>query len=224
MPLIQTITGPQQNNQDGAQPPARAGRQGDLIISDLHGRFYEQTVRGNVYTYGTSNFALSSTSAIVTGLTASATPIVAVWNPQTSPVNLVILQAIINTTTIQNSAVSPGGFMWLYSTMNSAITTGTAPINCKNLNAVGSYAKAFSGAATALTGMTNSLAVLRSTALNSINGPGPATAISQPVQNGLELVDGSIIVPPGGVIAIMNQVSTTTVSVSAGLVWEEVPV
>ena len=42
-----------QNQADGAQMViARAGRQGDQIVSELHGRFYEQAYRGNLFSNG----------------------------------------------------------------------------------------------------------------------------------------------------------------------------
>lgn len=217
----------EQNNGGSQGVTARFGQQGDLISSGLHGQFYEQCYRGNLWTFGVSSTALSSTNAIATGVTATATPVIGVWNPATSGMNLVILMALVNTTVVANTAVAPGGFMWVYSAGNSAITTGSTPINLKTLAATGpngqSVAKAFA-VSTALTGMANSLAVLRASMINSINAAGPATAIHQPTNNPCELVNGAIIVPPGAVVGIMNQLSTSTVSVNAGLVWEEVPV
>ena len=34
---------------DGAQVKSRGGRQGEQIVSHLHGRYYEQCFRGNTY-------------------------------------------------------------------------------------------------------------------------------------------------------------------------------
>lgn len=220
MAAIELEVGPQ-IGQDGATSLGRAGKTGEQIIGDGHARFQEPTYRGNVYTFGLSNTALVAANAIATGLTATAQPIIALYNPSTSTVNLAIWQAIINTTTIANTAVSPGGFMWVYSVGNNAVSTGSTPINCKTLLAAGSQARAFA-VSTALTGLTTNLAVLRASAINSINAAGPATAITQPVNGGVENVDGSIIVPPGGVVGIMGQVATTTVSVSVGILWEEI--
>lgn len=42
--------------------------------------------------------------------------------------------------------------------------------------------------------------------------------------DGTEEFDGAIIIPPGGVLALLNTVSTTTVSVASMLLWEEVPI
>ena len=77
---------------------------------------------------------------------------------------------------------------------------------------------------TALTGLSNNLAFLRASGISAcVNAAGPLTAISQAQGNPTEIVNGSIIVPPGGVVGLMNQVSTTTISCSVAIVWEEIP-
>jgi hypothetical protein len=40
---------------------------------------------------------------------------------------------------------------------------------------------------------------------------------------GVANIDGSIIVPPGGVLALLNTTSTTTCSAVSRMLWEEVP-
>lgn len=206
----------------GTGVPFTANLTGAQRMTQGHGQFMDAALGNRLFTFGLSNTALVAANAIATGLTATAQPVIGLWNPLTSGINVAILMAIVNTTTVANTAVSPGGFMWVFSAANGAISTGSTPINCKTLTASGSLCKAFA-VSTALTGLTANLAVLRASSMNSVNAAGPATAIHQPTNNPVELVDGGIIVPPGGVIGIMNQVSTTTVSVSVGLVWEEIP-
>ena len=220
--LLNGQVGPQTNS-DGANPPLRQGKTGELSVANLHGRFYEQAVRGNIYTGGISNTALVAANAIATGLTATAQPVIGLYNPSTSLVNLVILKATVVMTAIANTAVAPGGFAWVYSVGNSGVSTGSAPINTKTLTAVGSSGKFFA-VSTALTGLTNNLAFLKESDIAPINAAGPGTAIHQPQGCTFEQVDGAIIVPPGGVVGIMNQVATTTVSVAVGIVWEEVAI
>jgi len=225
MPIVNLTVGNQNNPDNGPAINARGGRQGDTIVSGLHGRYYEQSLRGNLYTFGISNTALVAANAIATGLTATAQPIIGLYNPANSTNNLVILYATISTTTVAVSAVSPGGFSWVSSANNTnAITTGSTGINTLSLLAKSvSGEKAYS-VSTPLTGLTNNLAFYRGSSINSINAAGPATAIHQPTNNPIELIDGSIIVPPGGVVGLMCQVATTTVSVTTGLLWEIVPV
>lgn len=225
MSYLEGRIGPLVNAQDGGLSPVRMGKQGDLIKSDLHGKYYEQNYRGNLYAFGGSDTALAAVNAITTS-GATAKPVIGLWNPSTSGMNLVILKAMVVFTTIGGTAVAPAGLFWVYSTGNSAISTGSTPVNLKTLLASGSVAKAFS-VGTALTGLTNALSLLRVAAIGPcLNAAGPATAITQPQANLVEDVEGSIIVPPGGVAAIQVgvDVSAHASNVSTGIVWEEVPV
>src|SRR5258708_1295950 len=149
----------------------RQGRLGDAIVSELHGRFYEQVFRGNVYSIGCSGTALSATTIT---LTATSTPILGVWNPATSPVNLVLLQGglemFANTLT---APLYPGAFVWASSLGNAAITTGSAPFNRKTLANAGSQAKGFPGGV-ALTGLTTTPLVI----FEGMDNLAPGAAVS----------------------------------------------
>lgn len=218
-------TGPQANG-DGVVVPARAGKLGDTIVSELHGRFYEQVYRGNVYSAGGGLTALSANTIT---LTATTTPILGVWNPGNSPVNLVMLQAALEA--YINTFTTPvGAGLWVLATSvgNNAISTGNAPFNRKTLTAAGSQAKEFVGNV-ALTGLTNNLVVQETLELSSPTGStygtivAPTAGTSLTGFGGVVNFDGNIIVPPGGVLAILNTVSTTTMSAGGRLMWEEVP-
>ena len=211
---------------DGSVINARAGRYGETMVSELHGRFYEQVYRGHVYSIGSGPNALSANTIT---LTATTTPILGVWNPSTSSVNLVMMQcmltAYVNTLTTPASA---GAFVWAASTGNTAITTGTAPFSRKTLLSAGSQAKGFT-AAVALTGLTNNIVIFDGM---DYPAPGPLAygTIVAPTASGNSLAgsvgvqnfDGSLIVPPGGVLALLNTTSTTTMTVAGRLMWEEV--
>lgn len=230
MPLSQLTIGPQVKIADGVTPAvgARGGQQGEAMVSELHGRFYEQVFRNNVYSIGCSVTALSANTIT---LTATSTPILGVWNPGTSAVNLVMLQcsltAYINTLTTPASA---GVFVWASSTGNNVITTGSSPFNRKTLASSGSSAKGFPGGV-ALTGLTNNTVIFEAMdypapgplAYGTITAP-TATGNSLAGSVGVQNFDGSLIVPPGGVLALLNTTSTTTMSVAGRLMWEEVPV
>lgn len=206
---------------DGVDAALRLAKSGSVVTDLLHGKWYETNYRNSLFTFGATSTALVNANAVATGVTATAQPIIGVWNPISSPVNLVISKLILNTTVVAATAVAPGGFVWLAQTAQGVITTGSTPTNCKTLASSGSFAKAFAFA-TALTGMTGSLVTLRAATISSINAAGPATAITQPTSPTEELVDGSFIVPPGGVLVVMAQLATATISMNAGLIWEEV--
>lgn len=211
-------------NADGVTCNARGGKLGDAIMSELHGRFFEQAVRGNLYGIGSGATALSANTIT---LTATTTPILGVWNPSTSVVNLVILQCAlqvyINTLT---TPVGCGPLVWASSIGNTAISTGSLPFNRKTMSAAGSYAKGFPGGV-ALTGLTNNIVVFEGADLGNPTSltHGTVTAIA-PMSStgGVQNFDGSLIVPPGGVLALLNTTSTTTCSAAGRLLWEEVPI
>ena len=227
MPLQLTgQTGPQTVG-DGAQIPFRQGRAGDQIVSELHGRFYEQNYRAALFTGGmtlTSINAATFTSA-TTGVTA--TPVVGIYNPQTSKVNCVILQAVLGITVTALASTGGGPFVWMVSTQNNAVSTGAAPFSTLTLTQNGSQVKNVAGVA--LTGMTGTLAVVRASALfggSFTNQSFTATAAGmQTTQfSSVENLDGSLIVPPGGVLALMATTTPVAHSATSGLLWEEVPV
>ena len=222
---LQGVAGIQQNS-DGVLTALRSGKTGETMISELQGRFYEQTYRGNLYSIGC---VLTPLSAATILLTASAQPIVGVWNPTTSGVNLVILQAALRAAVNNVTATAPGDFVWASSTGNVSLTAGLAPFNRKTMLNQGSQARAFAlSTASLLTGLTNNVVVFESAAeLNTpiaLNTTTSAAETPTPTAAAIQNFDGSLIVPPGGVLVLLNTVSTTTVSVGAHLKWEEVSV
>jgi hypothetical protein len=218
------ITAPQTSLGQGLPAPMRSGSQGDLICSELQGRFYEATYRQQQFSIGhTTAFALTSTCATATGLTATATPILGIYNPLSSTVNaaidLIAMANFINNVT----CVAPGAFVWTIATGQSTISTGLTPWNRKTLAQSGSQVKGFAGA-TALTGLVGSLTIMEAVELPIASGlltTSVAATTPTPSVSGLAVYDGSLIVPPGGVLALMCTLSTTTFSVNGRLQWKE---
>lgn len=225
--LLQGIAGPQ-TFADGAYGEIRLGRLGDAIISELHGRFYEQAYRGNLFSGGMGLTSISNATFTTGTLSASCTPVVGVWNPVGSGVNLVILQAVLGIAI--TAATNTGGhpFVWATSVGNGVITTGAAPLSRATLQAAGSKAKDMSGAA--LTGLTTNMVVRQASALgggSSANFSFVGTAVGQATTPGgfqVENLDGSLIVPPGGVLALLATTTPVAHSAASGIVWEEVQI
>lgn len=223
--ITQNIVGAPPTAGNNAIVSGRAGQLGDAIVSELHGRFYETNYRNALFFGGHS--ALTALSANTISLTATTTPILGVWNPANNTSNLVMLQAMLNVVANNlTSGAGPGAFVWALSLGNGAISTGAAPYNARTLLQSGSNARFFAGA-TALTGLTNNLAVVAGANLPSPSGLTYTTLASTallPSYVGREDFDGSIIVPPGGVLALLNTTSSTVFSAAGRLTWEEVPV
>jgi hypothetical protein len=213
---------------DGSSAALRQGRSAEAVVTELHGRFYEQNFRGTLFSAGMSITSISNATFTVGGIGATTTPVVGVWNPATSTVNLVLLQASLTVSQTALQATGPGGFVWCMSTANAAISTGAAPLNRKTLALSGSFGKDMSGVA--VTGITNALVPRFGSSLGGGSAVGAAflatQAGAQTVQaaGNVENIDGAIIVPPGGIVALLTTLTAVGHSAASALLWEEVPV
>ena len=88
MATNQIVTGPQ-NLSDSIITTGRGGKQGEQMVSELHGRYYEQTYRGNVYGItGALTTTTAAGAATFTGLI--------VGNPSGSGVNLAVNKCFVS--------------------------------------------------------------------------------------------------------------------------------
>jgi len=224
---IQTLVGPGTvNSADGVASQPRAGRQNDTIVSELHGRFYEPTYRGNTFRGGISTLTSISNATFTVATTgATATPIVGLWNPVNSGVNAAVSQASVSAILTALQATGCGGFVWMSCLGNSAISTGTKPVNMATLSSVGAKCLDMSGVA--LTGMTGTLAPKFGSAINAgaaYNTSLLSTAVGFMTTSGAgsENFDGGIFVPPGGVLGLFASTTPVAHSAVSGIFWEEV--
>jgi hypothetical protein len=213
--LIQGQVGPSstQSAQPGTNPTVRVGQLGDMIVSELHGKYYETTYRGSTFTLSVA------AAAAITAYTGAAagTPQLAVYNPVNSGKNFVILQASYANVVAASAA---GTVTWgLYYGPTAAITqaTLTYPVNNLTLNRVGSSAQCFTNAA-----LTSSTALTNVYPLGQYYWATGAGAFSTSPQ--VATIDGSIIIPPGCMIALGGTQALTSATWIGSLTWEEVPI
>jgi hypothetical protein len=213
--LIQGQVGPSstQSVTPGATPAIRQGQLGDVIVSELHGRYYEQAYRGNLFTLSVS------TAAAITAYTGAAagTPMLAVYNPVNSGKNIVPIQANYNNVVAASAAGTVSFALWFGPTAAITQTTLTYPVNNYTLNRVGSVTQSFTNAA-----------LTSSTALTNVYPLGYyywATAAGA-FQSTPTVVDinGSFIVPPGTMVALGGSAALTSATWIGSLTWEEVPI
>lgn len=231
--LSQGQVGPISSTADGVQVALRAGKLGEQIVSQLHGRYFEQALRGNLFSTGTTatvamtaNHNSTNGLSATLGTAAAATPMLGVWNPLGSGKNLVILQTAFQMT--YNTVTTPvpcGPLVIAVSLNNGAISTGLIPFNRATLAQSGSVAKGFAGA-TALTGLSTVMMAIESAAdfehAGTVTYGTIANTSIAPTVGGVRQTEGSIIVPPGAVFAYYNTNSTTTFSYTGRILWEEV--
>jgi hypothetical protein len=206
----------------------RGGALGDGIFSELMPNYYEQCARGNVwYTGSVAECALSANTIT---LSATTTPIIGIWNPASSSINCVLLWGGLQVSLQAASSTRQGAWVWASSTGNAAISTGASCYNARTLSTTGpkgaSATKGFIGSV-ALTGLTNALVITRPAMFNCgiaiTSASVPATAVV-PVATDDREFKGMWIVPPGGVLALLNTNSTTMLSTLGVLSWMEVPI
>jgi hypothetical protein len=224
---LEQLIGPVKRADGLADGPVRIGTTGELAVSDTHGRFYEANVRGTLFSGGMGMTSISNATYTSATLGNTVTAVAGVWNPSTSVVNLVILQAVLAVSQTALQATGPGGFVWASSVGNTAITAGNAPLSRRTLALSGSSAKDLTNVAP--TGLTNNLVVRHASSLGGGSAIGvaflatQAGAQTQQVALNVENVDGGIIVPPGGFLALLATVTPVGHSAASALLWEEVP-
>lgn len=197
------ITGYVQNyakQSDGTQPLIRAGQQGDMIVSELHGRYYEQALRGNMYRVA-SQAAVTTTAGLATTWTG-----LAISNPAGSGVN-----AVVNLFSVAQFAVGAAAAVGI---MTGA---GAAAGSLVPKNAIVSGT---TGKVTASAGATIATPVLDIV----IGQAGSLATTGYGLTPGLVVdLGGSLIIPPGFFAASFTSIVTTT-ALLFGFQWEEVPI
>ena len=223
MPIVHGQVGAPGNTSapDGQNLPVLQGRQGETIVSPLHGKYYTQTYRGN--TYWASN-AIGGTS--LTLVTATTFVGLVVWNPVGSnrlcvPIAMTATQtaAAGTATGYGYGIVSPAGSgvgalgpITAFTTSvqrGTGLLTPTGTIQPPSATIVADTATIGAGFIKFMRGM---------------GGSSGTAASTVPMLNPIlrEDFDGSIIIPPNNALTIGLTV-TSTITTCLSVTWEEVP-
>ncbi len=200
---------------DGSTVTANFGRANEMIVSELHGKYFEQCYRGNVY-YGST-----TTAGVVIPIASSLTPTYSIWNPAGSGKLLVPVVTLIGWTA---TTTADGSFIWM-STANAgsgisstapftAFGSGT-PVNANLGSGKVSAIRLGSGGTTTLVAAPS---VYRDTGISA----GITTAATAGFWVMRDDWDGSGIVPPGNAIHLMGTTAIAA-TVQVTQVWVEVP-
>lgn len=206
MPLNQITVGPQVDS-DGTVVTARAGKSGEAIAQFLHGRYYEQAYRKNIFA------ATGIVTAPVIYTTAAGTGGPLIWNGATA-VNVVILAVSLAITTA--SAVA--GSIGITGNNNQTVIPGSTTIIDSLTSGIIGAASPQSHAYRIGTPATAGAFFLP---LISVE-----TGANSTVPAFLALVDigGSIICPPNSWVSVAASATLTSAVCQIGLIYEEVPV
>lgn len=194
------LTGPQ-NNGDSIITKARGGKQGDQIVSELHGRYYEQTYRGNMFSVA-NQAAVSTSTTLNTTFTG-----LSVANPAGSGVNLVF-----NKFSVAQFAVGAAAVISIAGGVG--VAAGTLVVRSRMVGS-GILSKAIASAGATITAPILLVPVgsIGSVATTGY-GMEPAIVVD---------LEGSLVVPPGSFVCSDTSIATTT-SLIFSFCWEEVPI
>jgi hypothetical protein len=197
----------------GTPTTARVGQLGEVIVSEVQGRYYENTYRGNVYTATQAAAGSTIVAANVSPVAAGAAALFCLYNVAGNVKNAVILRTVVSTI-----SGTPGGpLAYNIIAPPAGITAGAnvTPINNYTFAAAGSVMRILSQ--TALTGS------VLATVFRSLGGPA-AVAAGVGVYSVDEEVAGDIVVPVGGALIIAAAATGTSHIVCCSLTWAEIPI
>lgn len=205
--LLQTQVGPS-TSADGTYPNARAGKLGDVIVSELNGRYYENVYRGNVFS------ACNQAGAAVTNLNATATGFI-LSNPAGSGKNLVLLEIMFVQTSTAAAAANAAVLLAANINPVAAAVVHTTPLTI-NSSLLGGSAASIAKVDSSATLPAAPVAV-RAIWQPSVSAT--ATTSIPPVVK--DEVAGALIVTPG---CAVSMTALTTLSGITSMTWAELSV
>ena len=206
---------------DASNQPFLQGKQGDLIASELHGKYYTQNYRGNVYYSATAPAGVTLTVYSATSYTGHS-----IWNPAGSGKNIGPIRATVTTVTV-GAAMAALGFVaqtGVGAALGTAapisaytqVTATRGPANFSQLVAGQGNSVGLVGSAATLTTAPTLFIPL---GLSASTG---AITTQQTAMGVTEYFDGSIIIPPGTFFGFCQSI-TDAATWNCSFHWEEVP-
>jgi hypothetical protein len=217
---------PNASLQDGVVVDQLGGRSGEELVAQLHGKYYTQAYRGNVFHAATA--AAGVVLPIYSGASTGTAYTVALWNPLGSGKNLVPIKftfGYVSTTGAAGNicyayALGVGGSVGSVAGSTLQTFTQITPVNA-NLGAgqpaVGRFAGA-SGAVVVVQNVSNGTFLKTSGISQFLLQTG--TANTQ--WSAFEEFDGTLIIPPGCIFYIGGNIAILS-TFTVGATWEEVP-
>lgn len=199
---------------DGSENVGRAGRFGELVVSESVGRYYELSKQGKIFTT-----ARQAGTALGTALTATAVTIT-LYNPSGSGHNLAILHTAVALTATQTTTAT--GTVIVYAANvdpAAAIPVTTTPLTVyPALLGAGfsSVARAYSAATLPAAPVVVRVHPfgLNSFTTNAASGGTAAT----------DYVDGALCLAPGTAVTLQELATTTTSTGIMSITWCEIPI
>lgn len=202
---------------DGATPIIRSGRLGDQIVSELHGKYYEQNMRGRVF----KGLSASGGIALLVPATTGGHPML--WNPTGSGVNVSVIRLALSYVSGNNA---PTAIEWA-SVANAGAQAATAsPIATATLVAPSKGVVGGTGSPKALWSPTTNTFTTTAPVFLEPTGFALDTMVATSTNAPFPFIvdyDGMLVVAPNNAICLCAQATTTTAVFQVMCVWEEIP-
>lgn len=199
----------------GSTPAIRQGQLGDVIVSELHGRYYETAYQRNLFT-GMLTAGTTTSAALAASFTG-----LMLYNPPNSTVNIAVNKVGMSFLVAFAAAAAVG--IMTAQTMTPLATFATTNTAIKN-NFVG---RAGVGVGQAQMYSTATIATAEPglPGVHMIFGAGLTGAITTTPQTGFFVdLEGGLILPPGAYAATYTSTASGASSMWASFTWEEIPI
>ena len=199
--------------QTAGTPVNPGGTFGEALFSELNPVYYSLLKAGKV-------FSLAALGANPTAFTggAAGTPLLGLYNPVASGVDLVLLQARLGIRSTGSAAAATMDFNFFEANQGGVAVTGTQT-QARNM-----YSQANTGsAAYGMTNVANTAAIASTLVAPSVSLGAVGAAAALNVGLFVDDIKGLLIVPPGGYLAYGASLGLTGGSLDAALIWAELP-
>lgn len=212
--ILQGTTGPQVL-QDGTPAAVRQSKAGEVIVSELHGKFYEQAYRGNLF-WGTM-----TAGVIFPAPAATAANVMTLANPAGSGKNLSLVSFDMVITTIPGTPLTGLYGLYVNNVPQAAAVTGTAVTAQAALVGGGAASVAKPLSTSTVPIAPNLLIPFGAKVTGEVATVNPITGVPSFHID----FDGKVVLAPGTAITPQQTVAdTTNATVLCAFSWEEIPV
>jgi len=193
------------SNADGQQVFQLGGKQGEGLVSELHGKYFTANYRGKV-------FSASAAAVTVPVIASALVSVFTLYNPPASGVNMEMLSVDV-ANVLATTVVDAVGLYYSTAVLTAAgtfTTKGTVQANVagNSPSNAGLFYSAYTHSGTPVL-------------LDIIGAYGAATA-SQGVS---KFYDGRIIIPPGVAVSVaMSTGASTGSGITLAAAWQESPI
>ena len=184
-----------------------SGNTGELLVSQLAGKYSHLVKAGKVHS------SASITTAMVIYSTAAGTGGPLIWNPPGSGIDVHILSASVLTRVVTTVA---GGIGFTGAGGQSVAPTTTTAADAAGNVLIG-------GAASAASAFRLGTPANAGTVFIPLFGAVTGALTVQHTYVATVDIDGAIIIPPGAWGALAGNATLSTLQVTTGLVWAELP-